>query len=68
MEVERNLHRAGRKPSRRQHVVKPATASPENVAMCADLADSSPPGSSVCGISQARIPEWVAVPFSRGSS
>ena len=23
---------------------------------------------SVCGILQARIPEWVAVPFSRGSS
>ena len=26
------------------------------------------PGSSVCGISQARILEWVAIPFSRGSS
>ena len=28
----------------------------------------SPPGSSVHGISQARILEWVAIPFSRGSS
>ena len=28
----------------------------------------SPPGSSVHGILQARIVEWVAVPFSRGSS
>ena len=28
--------------------------------------DCSPPGSSVHGISQARILEWVAVPFSRG--
>ena len=28
----------------------------------------SPPGSSVCGISQARIQEWVAISFSRGSS
>ena len=28
----------------------------------------SPPGSSVHGILQARILEWVAVPFSRGSS
>ena len=28
----------------------------------------SPPGSSVLGISQARILEWVAVSFSRGSS
>ena len=30
--------------------------------------DCSPPGSSVHGISQARILEWVAVAFSRGSS
>ena len=28
----------------------------------------SPPGSSVPGILQARILEWVAIPFSRGSS
>ena len=27
----------------------------------------SPPGSSVCGISQARILEWAAISFSRGS-
>ena len=30
--------------------------------------DSSPPGSSVHGIIQARILEWVSIPFSRGSS
>ena len=30
--------------------------------------DCSLPGSSVHGISQARILEWVAIPFSRGSS
>ena len=30
--------------------------------------DCSPPGSSVHGISQARILEWVTIPFSRGSS
>ena len=30
--------------------------------------DHRPPGSSVCNISQARILEWVAIPFSRGSS
>ena len=30
--------------------------------------DDSPPGSSVHGILQARIPDWVAIPFSRGSS
>ena len=30
--------------------------------------DYSPPGSSVHGILQARILEWVAISFSRGSS
>ena len=30
--------------------------------------DCSPPGSSVDGFLQARILEWVAMPFSRGSS
>ena len=33
-----------------------------------DLLDCSSPGSSVYGISQARILEWVGIPFSRGSS
>ena len=33
-----------------------------------DPVDCSPPGSSVHGILQARILEWVAIPFSRGSS
>ena len=33
-----------------------------------DLIDSSPPGSSVPGILQARRVEWVAISFSRGSS
>ena len=33
-----------------------------------DPMDCSPPGSSVHGISQAKILEWVAIPFSRGSS
>ena len=33
-----------------------------------DPMDCSPPGSSFCGISQARILEWVAIPLSRGSS
>ena len=30
--------------------------------------DCSPPGSSVCGILQAKVSEWVAFPISRGSS
>ena len=30
--------------------------------------DCSPPGSSIHRVSQSRIPEWVAISFSRGSS
>ena len=30
--------------------------------------DCSLPGSSIYGILQARILEWIAIPFSRGSS
>ena len=37
------------------------------VTLC-DPMDCSPPGSSAHGILQARILEWVAIPFSRGSS
>ena len=33
-----------------------------------DPMDCSPPGSSVYGISQARMLKWVAIPFSRASS
>ena len=33
-----------------------------------DPTDCSPPGSSVDVIHQARIQEWVAIPFSRGPS
>ena len=39
--------------------------------LCLTLCDPkkySPPGSSVHGIFQARILEWVIFPFSRGSS
>ena len=37
------------------------------VQLCNPM-DCSPPGSFVHGISQARILEWVAISFSRGSS
>ena len=37
------------------------------LSLC-NLMDCGPPGSSVHGILQARILEWVAVPSSRGSS
>ena len=33
-----------------------------------DTMDRSPPGSSVHWVFQARILEWVAIPFSKGSS
>ena len=33
-----------------------------------NLMDCNPPGSSVHGILQARILEWIAIPFFRGSS
>ena len=33
-----------------------------------DPMDYNPPGYSVHGILQARIPEWVAMPSTRGSS
>ena len=38
-----------------------------SLTLC-DLMGYSPPGSSICGIFQARILEWVAMPSSRGSS
>ena len=37
------------------------------VALC-DPTDCGPPGSSVHGILQARILEWVTMPSSKGSS
>ena len=40
---------------------------PSCLTLC-DPMDCSPPGSSVHGILQARILEWVAIFFSRGSS
>ena len=43
----------------------------KSLQLCLTLCDSvdhSPPGSSIHGIIQTRILEWVAMPFSRGSS
>ena len=40
----------------------------ESCPTLCDPTDCSPPGSSVHGISQARVIEWVAISFSRGSS
>ena len=41
---------------------------PQSCPILCDPVDCSPPGSSVHGILQARILEWVAMPSSRGSS
>ena len=44
-----------------------AAAAAKSLRSCltlCDPTDSSPPGSSVPGILQARIPEWVAISFS----
>ena len=40
----------------------------ESCLTLCDLMESNPPDSSVHGILQERILEWVAIPFSRGSS
>ena len=48
--------------------VKSASVSHLVVSDFWDLMDCSPPGSSLHGILQARILEWVAIPFSRKSS
>ena len=53
------------------HKDKAAAAAAKSLQSCPTLRDpidSSPPGSAVPGILQARILEWVAISFSRGSS
>ena len=47
---------------------KYAAQSISQVWLFCDPMDCSPPGSSVHGILQARVLEWVAMPFSKGSS
>ena len=61
-----------------QRAAGSGTVSSDPWALCAktlqscltlcDPVDCGPPGSSVHGVLQARILEWVAMPFSRGSS
>ena len=41
---------------------------PQSCLTLYDPMDRSPPGSSVHGIFQAKILEWVAISFSKGSS
>ena len=60
------------KLSENQKYMKEITAAAaKSLQLCLTLCDpmdGSPPGSSVPGIPQARILEWVTIPSSRGSS
>ena len=49
------------------HVKAKVLVTQSYLTLC-DPMDCSPPGSFVLGISQARIWEWVTIPFSTGSS
>ena len=48
-------------------ILKYAKSLQSSMTLC-DLMSYSPPGSSIHGILQVRILEWIAVPSSRGSS
>ena len=50
------------------HYMKGESEVAQSCLTLCDPVDCSPLGSSVHGILQARILEWVAIPFSRGSS
>ena len=43
-----------------------ASSAAQSCLTLCDARDGSPPGSSVHGLSQARMLEWVVLPFSRG--
>ena len=69
-----NIHLKPKYSIERKQLV---TISPQGRALCwvySVMSDSlhpmdcSPPGSSIHGISQARILEWVVISYSRGSS
>ena len=49
-------------------IASPIVLVTQSCPILCDPMDCSPPDSSVHGILQARILEWVAIPFSRGSS
>ena len=49
-------------------ILPPASMCTQLCLILCDPTDCSPPGSSLLGILQARILEWVTIPFSRGSS
>ena len=69
-EKERDGRREGGKKLKtieRQIEVRACSIAKSCLTLCNPI-DCNPPGSSVHGILQARILEWVATPSSRGSS
>ena len=63
-----SLHFSGREIRNKEHIVLCRAKSFQSCpALCSPM-DCSPTGSSVHGILQARILEWLAMPSSRGSS
>ena len=54
--------------SQSREAAVPACLLAQSCPTLRDLRDYSSPGSSVHGLFQARILEWVAIPFSKGSS
>ena len=65
------LHKGHRQiPQTRDTALLPCrcACSGQSCPILFDSTGCSPPSSSVHGILQARIPEWIAIPFSRGSS
>ena len=55
-------------PRKEKEILKHSVLITQSCPALCDPMDCSPPGSSVGGILQARILEWVAISFSRGSS
>ena len=53
---------------RTEYLVKVEVLVAQSCLTLCDLMDCSPPVFSVHGILQTRILEWVAIPFSKGSS
>ena len=54
--------------SRRSVCIKSFKVKVKSCSTLCDSMDCSPPGSSIHGIFQARVLEWAAISFSRGSS
>ena len=57
---------AGRNINNLRYADAAAAKSLQSCLTLCDPIDGSPPGSSVLGILQARILEWVAISFSKG--